>query len=212
MKKIVLIISFGIFLISSQVTFGQTIVGSGHDFSGQSWNTTSEICIICHIPHKAKTTVTNAPLWNHMITSVTNYSVYSSATMDAGALGQPDESSKLCLSCHDGSVALENFGSTTNGTTNYVLPANNFGTDLSNDHPISFVYDDALATKDGRLFPPTTTTSGIAGSTGHIDDDMLIGHKLQCASCHDVHNRYGVNHLLKKSNAASGLCLTCHNK
>ena len=33
-----------------------------------------------------------------------------------------------------------------------------------------------------------------------------------CLSCHDVHNRYVVLHLLKMSNVNSELCLTCHNK
>ena len=77
------------------------------------------------------------------------------------------------------------------------------------DHPISFDYTDALATSDGGLFPPTTTNSGL-GST--INNDMLFSSKMECASCHDVHNRFGVSHLLKMSNVNSELCLTCHNK
>jgi len=59
------------------------------------------------------------------------------------------------------------------------------------------------------LFPPTTTNSGL-GST--IDNDMLFDGKMECASCHDVHNRFGVSGLLKMSNVNSELCLTCHNK
>jgi len=41
---------------------------------------------------------------------------------------------------------------------------------------------------------------------------MLIGGQVQCASCHDVHNGSGVEKLLRKTNVASALCLTCHNK
>jgi len=47
----------------------------------------------------------NSQLWNHQMSSVTNYIVYTSPTLKA-VVGQPDGSSRLCLSCHDGTVAL----------------------------------------------------------------------------------------------------------
>ncbi|NOY60274.1 MAG: cytochrome C, partial [Calditrichaeota bacterium] len=81
-----------------------------------------------------------------------------------------------------------------------------------NDHPVSFTYDAALASTDGGLYDPTSQTSGLGGT---IDADMLYSSKLQCASCHDVHNNHSngtSGHLLVKSNASSALCLTCHNK
>jgi predicted CXXCH cytochrome family protein len=123
-------------------------------------------------------------------------------------MGQPDGSSKLCLSCHDGTVALENFGGVTTGTTEITGDAL-MGTDLSNDHPVSFTYNTALATADGELEDPSTGLSGLGGT---IDDDMLISGKMQCSSCHDVHNTAGINYMLLKSNSASALCLTCHIK
>jgi predicted CXXCH cytochrome family protein len=83
------------------------------------------------------------------------------------------------------------------------------GIDLSDDHPISFLYDGALATADGSLHDPTTANSGLGGT---IDEDMLFGGILQCASCHDVHNQGGFGNLLRVSNAGSALCLTCHDK
>jgi predicted CXXCH cytochrome family protein len=193
----------------AQISFGQTIVGSAHDFSTQTWNTTSEICIVCHTPHNANITVPNTPLWNHALTQTASFTLYSSSTFNgASSIGQPDASSKLCLSCHDGTVALENFGTTTTGT-HFIGGIDNLGTDLSNDHPISFDYDAALAAADPGLFNPNTTQSGLGGT---ISSTMLFGGKMQCASCHDVHNSGGVNHLLLKSNTASALCLTCHNK
>lgn len=186
----------------------QTIVGSAHDFSTETWNNSvgQQICIVCHTPHNASSTVTDAPLWNHQL-STSTFTVYSTATLNA-TMGQPDASSKLCLSCHDGTVALENFGSTTSGT-HFIGSVYNVGTGLNNDHPISFTYDATLATTDGELKNPATATSGL-GST--IDADMLINHKLQCASCHDVHNTSGQAKLLIKSNNISALCLTCHVK
>ena len=194
-----------IILITSQ-SMAQSIVGSAHDFSDDSWNTSGQICLVCHTPHNADVAVTNAPLWNHETTTAT-FTTYSSATMDA-TTGQPDASSKLCLSCHDGTVAVDNFGDQTNGT--YFLTGNsNIGTGLSDDHPISFTYDATLASNDGGLYDPTTTNSGLGGT---ISEDLLIGGQVQCASCHDVHNGSGIDKLLRKSNDASALCLTCHNK
>lgn len=206
-RKLFGVLAFG--LLIGQFGISQTIVGSAHDFSAKAWNTTSEICVVCHTPHNANTTVSNAPLWNHALTTST-FALYSSATFNAStSIGQPDASSKLCLSCHDGSVALENFGVTTNGT-NKISGGANLGTSLADDHPISFTYDAALIAADPGLKDPATTTSGIG--TGTIATTMLIGGKMQCASCHDVHNSGGTTHLLLKSNNASALCLTCHKK
>ncbi len=209
MKKIKLFVSAITLSVISQFGFAQTsqMAGTGHDFHASAWNSSGEICIVCHTPHNAVTSVTNAPLWNHSVSAVASYTLYASPTMDA-AVGQPTGSSKLCLSCHDGTVALENFGGVINGT-NHVSTANNVGTDLSNDHPISITYSDALAGTDGGLRLPSTAT-GVG--TGTIAATMLTAGVMQCSSCHDVHNKYNVTHLLKKSNAGSALCLTCHIK
>ncbi|MBE0644300.1 MAG: cytochrome c3 family protein [Bacteroidetes bacterium] len=191
-------------------TANAQLTGSAHDFHSLTWNTSGEICLPCHTPHNGSTTLSDAPLWNHAATSST-FTLYSSGTMNA-TMGQPTGVSKLCLSCHDGSVALDSYGGTS-GTT-YVTGGTNFGTDLTNDHPISISYTAALATADGELHDPTTTLSGLS-TTGNIDDDMLFGtahDKLECSSCHDVHNSGNHGGLLVKSNAASALCITCHNK
>ena len=185
------------------------IAGSAHDFSSDGWTPDSQICIACHTPHHADTAVTDAPLWNHELSTVDPYALYSSATLDA-TLGQPDGVSKLCLACHDGTVALENFGGATGGTTFVTDDAIiGGGADLSDHHPVSFTYDTALATADGELFDPATS-SGVGTDT--IQDSMLFNDTLQCASCHDVHNSESLPFLLLISNTGSGLCLTCHDK
>ncbi len=186
------------------IGFGQSIIGSDHDFSSKAWSG-GQICIACHTPHDADVSVAESPLWNHEVTS-TVFTIYSSNTLDA-TVGQPGGSSKLCLSCHDGTVALDSYGGMTG--TSFIDGGHNIGTSLTNDHPISFTYNTALATADGSLMDPSTATSGLGGT---IAADMLYGGELQCASCHDVHNSYGVSNLLVKSNAASALCLTCHDK
>lgn len=195
-------------MLMGQYICAQGIVNSKHDFSANTW-ANNEICIVCHTPHHADITVAEAPLWNHEL-SIAVYDLYSSPTMDATDLGQPTANSKLCLSCHDGTVALENFGGTTGPGANYIGGSALIGIDLRDDHPISFTYDDALATADGGLWAPTTTTSGVGGGT--ITEDMLFNEQVQCASCHDVHDTAGNDFLLVKDNLSSALCLTCHDK
>ena len=189
------------------------IAGSEHDFSGQGF-AQGQICLPCHAPHNASAQATaNVPLWNHAV-SIQTYQLYTSDTIDAGSpsgsLAQPSGVSKLCLSCHDGTIAIDAFGGNPGSQT--ITGNANIGTDLSNDHPISFVYDTSLALADGSLNDPSTALAGLAGSNGTIEDDMLFGNRLECASCHDVHNKFGNESLLLKSNAGSALCLTCHDQ
>jgi len=184
------------------------ITGSAHDLSGGALSG-GEICNVCHTPHNADATVSDAPLWNHEVTATAAFTLYSSTTLDA-TVGQPSGVSKLCLSCHDGTVAVDAFGGAA-GTTliGAINAAADFGTDLSNDHPISFTYNTALSTTDGELFDPSVDTTSLGGT---IAVDMLFSDNMECASCHDVHNALGNANLLLIDNTGSALCLTCHDK
>ncbi len=193
-------------LLSSTAIVGG-IGGSAHDFSGEGW-ADNQICLPCHTPHDADLSVPDAPLWNHAVTTAT-FQPYANGTINATDLGQPDGVSKLCLSCHDGTVALDSYGSAVGTTFIGDGEPGYIGTDLRNDHPVSFTYDPTLATADGDLHDPTTGVSGL-GST--INDDLLFSSKMECASCHDVHNKFALENLVVKDNTGSALCLTCHNK
>ncbi len=208
-KKLVLLGS--IVLGLTPLCNAQLILGSSHDFSNSTTrNLTGELCIVCHAPHG--TDATQVPLWNHATTqqifsTYTGYKFQGIATIT-----QPDGASKLCLSCHDGITAMNQFGGKMQGSTGTPALMNGFrvlGTNLTNDHPISFKYDANLASLDGRLKDPTIALSGLGGT---IADDLLdIQGKVQCPTCHEVHDptiyKFG-----KMSNAGSALCLTCHNK
>lgn len=190
-----------------------TIAGSAHDFTGSSWSG-GRICVACHTPHKSDTSVTDAPLWSHNNTTQ-SYTLYASATMNA-TTGQPSGISKLCMSCHDGTVAVDSFGGVT-GTT-MISAVNKIGTSLADDHPIGFTYNTALATADGSLHDPATKMitigSGSQIKSGTLNAVLLYNGKLECSSCHDVHNTFtvGTTGLLKVAQAGSQVCLACHNK
>jgi predicted CXXCH cytochrome family protein len=202
-----------VLLLSSSIASAGTIEGSPHDFRGYQWKRSGEVCNPCHAMHGTKTLP--SPLWNHDLPTQT-YVTYAQThiwTLEAKVSSKPDGLSKICLSCHDGIIAPDAYGGHTCGTA--IL----FQTDLietfpSNNHPISFIYNAALAMKDGKLYDPSTRLSGLKGSKGTINADMLFLNRMECSSCHDVHNKYAVprTKLLVKDNAGSALCLTCHNK
>jgi predicted CXXCH cytochrome family protein len=206
---IVIVLFIGIaMLLSLTQTASATIQGSAHDFS--SIDPLQRICIFCHTPHNADTSVIDAPLWNHAVTTK-NYMLYNSPTMNA-TTSQPSGASRLCLSCHDGTIAVDSYG----GRAGVIFLGGNVAVgadELSNDHPISFTYDDTLAIQDGELFLPSSHPSGL-GST--IAEDLLFNNQLECSSCHDVHNSLAAAavgyKLLVITQAQSQLCLTCHNK
>lgn len=174
------------------------ISGTPHDLSGRNWGT-NQICIFCHAPHNSAT-VQIVPLWNHGTTAAT-FTLYTSSTLNA-VPGQPAGASKACLSCHDGTVAIDTYGTRTG--TNMMSGSALLGTNLSNDHPVSFTYNAALATSDGGLVTPASASQVVAGIP-------LYASSLECASCHNVHDNANGD-FLRVSNAASALCLKCHSK
>jgi len=200
-----LLVAFMILAFSS-VSYAE-FAGSKHDFSDDAWSG-GDSCEVCHDACMMfyGDDGNGAPFWNHEVTTST-YTLYSSSTFDGAAtITQPDGVTKLCLSCHDGTVALDSYGGATGST--YITGSALIGTDLSGTHPVSFVYDSALAIADGNLHDPSTAPSGLGGT---IAEDLLYNNRLECASCHNVHDKYDQLGLLVINNTGSALCLTCHN-
>jgi len=160
-----------------------------HNVSSDDWGADGKDCIVCHPLQNSSTEIKYNPLWNNN-KSNKNYSIYSSPTLNAN-ISQPDGSSKLCLSCHDGTIA-----------------SNNIGTDLSDDHPVSFTYNSSLSIIDGGLKDPSYSMSGLGGT---VEKDLLTSGKLQCTSCHNPHQSVYPQNLIM-DNEKSELCFKCHNK
>jgi predicted CXXCH cytochrome family protein len=163
--------------------------------------TESQVCIFCHAPHN---TSGLRPLWNREI-SVASYQIYRSTTLDA-LPGQPTGASKLCLSCHDGTIALGSVLSRSeqirmSGGDFISAGLTNLGTDLSDDHPVSFFFTGGLAASDRQLKSP-------AGLRHEVRLDA--SEQMQCTSCHDPHhNRYG-DFLVTRPQFGE-LCMACHD-
>ena len=185
------------------------IVNSAHNFSTTGW-AGGEICKPCHTPHFANSAA--GALWNHALSTAT-YTLYDGTT---GNSTNFDSVSRLCLGCHDGTVALDAFGGSA-GTSTLTIPSTaNLGTNLSNDHPLG-----SLA-----IYPTTTVSYFNAQNSSHqvvsaagtlslypwVDTSGATQYVVGCRTCHDPHNKGNYGHMLKFSNQASQLCLTCHIK
>ena len=190
-----------ILILGAQGAWG-AITGSEHDFSGTSW-ADGEICKPCHTPHHAEN-VQDAPLWNHELSTAT-YILYSSPTMDV-PVGQPGPVSKLCLACHDGTIALESFGGQTGSTM--ISGTANIGTDLSGHHPIGMDWDHQTMAGGG---PCNTCHTMHGGAPSFLSTSVqFYDGKVECASCHDVHNGSNLPSLVRVTMTASTMCIICH--
>jgi hypothetical protein len=214
----------------------------------------SRICVYCHHPHNSMAASTMpggySPLWNRELSTKTF------AAYDNGGFTSTDKShglnavfthttglsgvSLLCMSCHDGVVAMNAYsvstGSVKTGTQaqNAITSSAGFSgrggaSDMSNHHPMGFNYANVAAI-DNEIAQPTTpmVPTGLtqAGgdfklvTTGVTIGELLDGTggttgQMECVTCHDVHNTQnapGAERFLWRSNNNSNFCLTCHLK
>ncbi len=171
-------------LVAATAAQAQTvgrIAGSPHDLSSLT-TVTDEVCVFCHTPHQAQSqTVIEAPLWNKAVPDSATFTTYDSTTID-GTILTLGSVSIACLSCHDGSQAMDVVinapgsrgitpltGAELDGISIGAIgtitgTAADLGTDLTNDHPIGIQY------------------GGFDPGTGQIDPDFIGGAGLQVAT------------------------------
>jgi hypothetical protein len=221
MKKFLLPILGVAFVIGMASIVWATVIGSPHELA-------SEPCAMCHTPHSG---TGDYPLWNRFQEEQT-YQVYGSISFDMGPANQPRNPSRLCLVCHNGVFSeLVNYPGPCSVTdSQYDLQISgcaDLGTNLMDDHPISFDYDNTLDL-DGNQFPiadqirtdpsPRFAIPGAVSGTEYWLYGELGGtHWFECATCHSVHDLatydgkgdYQV-YFLRNDNTGSTMCLDCH--
>ena len=174
------IVAMGV-LGGSQALAG--IAGGKHDLSTKFIATAgaTEICVFCHTPHGADINPGRPPLWNrnNSVATYTTYNSLGSASLDGGtaAVGSI---SIACLSCHDGTQAMNtminapgsglgggvyagNFAGTASVTAGAggaaaggrMLGIAALGQDLRNDHPVGIQYGGGLAAGPTTVYPST---------------------------------------------------------
>lgn len=230
MKKILCLLAVAAAFMGLSGTALAGVVGSKHDLTAtgvgnfSTTTSTAEVCVFCHTPHGGLSS--GAPLWNRGAAPgpYTMYNATFSPTINMTVAGSPQGVSAACLSCHDGAVAFDvlvNATTSVSGTYNYTAAGldrgwtftgadsltgrgapTEFGTNLTNQHPISVTYD---PTADTAFNPAATVTA--AGL-------VLYGtsaNQVECGTCHNPHDTTTVP-FLRISNAASAMCTSCHVK
>ena len=100
----------------------QSYVQGVNSSTSGSWNAYGEVCVYCHTPHGASSTL-GAPLWNRAQKGNTQYWRYSDTTFTgqnaqtqfgdfpwpalAGRTRRMNDNSMTCLSCHDGTIGMD---------------------------------------------------------------------------------------------------------
>lgn len=161
---------------------------------------TDQICVFCHTPHGSDTSAP-VPLWNRALPSSASYQTYASLNSSSidGEILSVGSVSLACLSCHDGSQAMEVVinapgsggynaggaamaGATWAGGRDKPQGVANLGTDLKNDHPIGIQYCGGGLTFSGGAVTGTCNdsdfvgpgASGVVGMTVNSQDVMYI--------------------------------------
>jgi predicted CXXCH cytochrome family protein len=186
----------------AQVSPTRDVLGA-HDLSAGTSplrGPNANACIYCHVPHRS---VSGTPLWNQTL-STQPYTFYSSGTNQNVSV-QPTvgRASTLCLSCHDGTVAV---GQTAAyGSLKMSGSLTGMGSRLEGSHPFSLQLPIVDA---ANLIAPLTAT--------HTTKDpavRLIENNVECSTCHDVHRQdtdpRSPNFLVRDSSSGQ-LCLACH--
>lgn len=138
---------------------------------------TNEICVFCHTPHGSNTQV-DVPLWNKGSLASTVYTTYASGTMNSTApTNLAGHMSLACLSCHDGTQAMDNMvnqpgrGGFNRTTGNYLS-----GARLGND--VRYSAGGNTITAQGWYSGTNDLTST---KTNYNDDDTSNGQLMSAA-------------------------------
>jgi predicted CXXCH cytochrome family protein len=201
--------------LTAQAQITADVLGSHNLSPGSSspiTGTVSAPCMYCHAPHSSRLTTLPVPLWSQQLSSVQSYQVYTSATMVNQTNPSPPlgSDSSLCLSCHDGTVAvgtLQPWGQVP--MSGSMISTDILGTNLQSVHPFSFVLP-LQANPADLVSSLTATPPHTADATGAV---KLISGNVECTSCHNPHvqNIDPNSSFLVINNSASALCLACHS-
>ncbi len=189
-------------------------------------------CVYCHLPPERPEQDSagqgGIPGWNRFVPATGAYDIYDTRTLD-NKVRTPSPISLLCLSCHDGTMGVDmtvfkpdgwqssedaalhlrlnggndlmSCGKCHDGRVAHSIAIKHIGTDLTNDHAISMTYA-GLNNNDQDFRTPDSPY-------GFDNGIKLYDGKVECATCHNVHDP-DVTLLLRTR--ADRLCETCHIK
>lgn len=152
-------------------------------------------CVFCHLPRRGSARIGR---WHEEQADALFDYPYDRPSPRTPK-GKPDGATLICLSCHDGTIALGDVYSRGRSSS---ADKGVSRTDLSDGHPVSLLYDEALLEFNHEL-------ASLKNLPAIIKLDPTG--KIQCTTCHDPHDdTYGK--FLVMDNRRTALCLTCHRK
>jgi predicted CXXCH cytochrome family protein len=207
--------------------------GSGNAVRSAATGGTDQVCVFCHVPHKARTDRNAA--WNRSDPG-SGASWGAAATTVNGTVlpNTVGRGSLACFSCHDGTT---NIGAVLNSPTGAALSMTGTDADgsltagskalvnpssLAGNHPVSVrmpASDNAAGTYNGSSTGSgvqtadydTLATARSAGIVFYADSTNTSVFGIECGSCHEPHDN-STAPFLRGSLSGSGLCTNCHNK
>lgn len=186
-------------------------------------------CLSCHDGSQATDAIINMP-GSGQYNATPNPTLWNpvAAGYPAGFKSGQHRTMVQCMACHapDGGPIGLGLGVATDFTVF------NIGTDLRNDHPVGVNFPTTSGVGTDWNTPSGSVARGAVvtkffdeNTNGRMDkgDIRLYGSgvdsRVECASCHDPHGvpSGGAGStmfptFLRKTNTASTVCLTCHNK
>jgi len=204
-----------------------------HDLSVSSATTgpkatgETQVCKFCHAAHRG---TQPQLIWNRAQSTVAGWATGQNTQGGTALPTAMQGNSRLCLSCHDGVIALGALASEgatpVAGLTAPIAASARVGnlTNLFGDHPVSVKYPNAGA---GTYFTNQTGGNVVtadfvaaatinAGTTVKLFTDATTSAQgIECASCHDVHAAGAARtngFFLRAPAAGSAICTACHNK
>ncbi|MEN8169356.1 MAG: cytochrome c3 family protein [Pseudomonadota bacterium] len=227
--------------VAPDITEPNKILGSKHDLTslnqragveameGVAFSDYDNACIYCHLPPEEEETATRPGQiegWNRIRPIAANFDLYNSPSFDS-APSRPNDISLLCLSCHDGTMAvdrvvhtprawksgddmslhmklsatddLNSCGKCHDGSVAHDITQKAIGTNLSDDHPISIRYAGLGMDIAGFKTPDSPR--------GFDNGVRLFEGNIECATCHDIHKPEA--RMLLRTDGEK-LCTTCH--
>lgn len=256
---IFLLLSFILYTLhTTRYTLGSVayadIAGTKHDLSASGTGNikataVTQKCVFCHTPHSS---TKEGPLWNHLLSGATytppkQESVERPYLLSPGVApgtslwleisDRPDGSSRLCLGCHDGAVAI---GSVLNMpgagmagvidmsgvTAEGKMPTTTvgyLGTDFTSKHHVFSlaVNDQLISDKYSQCqitaalavrYPPGNDPVKLYRTDNKYKGNYGLNNSgIQCRTCHDPHDNINGKFLTKGTPGANTpLCETCH--
>jgi len=172
-----------------------------HNISNWTWGSQDPDStveqILCRVCHGQRIHIEFTPLWDR---NLPRGRFDTGGWLHSEIPGFPaDSTSRMCLACHDGSIARAFPKSEQEDLADPEITLGLTGVFGGNPNTHLFTYPERGSRRRMALLPPDSSRSGM----------RLYGGRISCVTCHEAHdNRLG--NFLREGLEQGRLCLECH--